>query len=117
MQPAVHATTRTPGPSRVEPVVNEWRKPMSSVASAERTSVSGTSLPRLTRNSNGLLASSGVCEMVLMSAIVNSLLLLGSHRDVDDDDQSAYAIAPSPWKVRLITSSCCSRVSLTKFTA
>ena len=34
MQPVVHATTRTPGPSTVEPVVNEWRNPMSPVASA-----------------------------------------------------------------------------------
>ena len=29
MHPAVHATTRTPGPSTVDPVVKEWRKPMS----------------------------------------------------------------------------------------
>ena len=59
MQPVVHATTRTPGPSTVEPVVNECRNPMSPVASAVRTSDSGTSLPRLTRSSNGLFASSG----------------------------------------------------------
>src|SRR4029453_18390263 len=57
MQPAVHATTRTPGPSTVAPVVKEWRKPMSPVASAERTSASGTFLPRSTRSSNGLVAS------------------------------------------------------------
>ena len=59
MQPAVQATTRTPGPSTAEPVVNECRKPMSPVASAVRTSVSGTSSPRSTRSSNGLFASSG----------------------------------------------------------
>ena len=67
MQPVVQATTRTPGPSTVEPVVNECRNPMSPVASAVRTSDSGTSLPRLTRSSNGLFASSGVlrrlCEL------------------------------------------------------
>ena len=51
MQPVVHATTLTPGPSSVEPVVKECRKPMSPVASAARTVVSGTSFPRLTRNS------------------------------------------------------------------
>src|SRR5436190_377922 len=64
MHPAVHATTRTPGPSTVAPVVNEWRKPMSPVASAVRTSVSGTPWPRLTRSSNGLAASSCVCGAV-----------------------------------------------------
>ena len=60
MQPVVQATTRTPGPSTVDPVVNEWRKPMSPVASAVRTSDSGTSLPRSTRSSYGLFAASGV---------------------------------------------------------
>ena len=57
MHPVVHATTRTPGPSTVDPVVNEWRNPMSPVASAVRTSVSGTCAPRFTRISNGLAAS------------------------------------------------------------
>src|SRR3954471_7861510 len=60
MQPAVQATTRTPGPSTVDPVVNEWRKPMSPVRSAVRTSDSGTSLPRLTRSSYGLFAASDI---------------------------------------------------------
>src|SRR6185369_16055006 len=60
MQPAVHATTRTPGPSTVAPVVNECRKPMSPVLSAVRTSDSGTPWPRLTRSSYGLFAASGV---------------------------------------------------------
>ena len=59
MQPDVHATTRTPGPSTVDPVVNECRKPMSPVARAVLTSASGTCLPRLTRSSYGLLAPSG----------------------------------------------------------
>src|SRR5689334_19933251 len=58
MQPVVQATTRTPGPSTADPVVNEWRKPMSPDASALRTSVSGTFRPRSTRSSNGLLAVS-----------------------------------------------------------
>ena len=58
MQPVVHATTRTPGPSTVDPVVYECMKPMSPLDSAERTSVSGTSFPRLTRSSNGLFAAS-----------------------------------------------------------
>ena len=47
MQPVVHATTRTPGPSTADPVVNECRNPMSPVASAVRTSVSGTSLAEI----------------------------------------------------------------------
>src|SRR6188474_1730472 len=58
MHPVVHATTRTPGPSTAEPVVNECRNPMWPSASAVRTSVSGTSAPKLTRISNGLFASS-----------------------------------------------------------
>ncbi len=62
MQPAVQATTRTPGPSTAEPVVKECRNPMSPVASAVRTSASGTSLPRSTRSSNGLFAASGVAR-------------------------------------------------------
>lgn len=57
MQPAVHATSRTPGPSTADPVVNECRNPMSPDVSAWRTSVSGTSRPRPTRSSNGLPAS------------------------------------------------------------
>ena len=65
MHPAVQATTRTPGPSTVDPVVNECRKPMSPVASADRTSDSGTPLPRLTRSSNGLFASSVGCWLVV----------------------------------------------------
>ncbi len=51
MHPDVHTTTRTPGPSTADPVVKEWRNPMSPVASAVRTSVSGTLAPRLTRSS------------------------------------------------------------------
>ncbi len=47
MQPAVQATTRTPGPSTAEPVVNECRKPMSPLASAVRTSDSGTSVAQM----------------------------------------------------------------------
>src|SRR4029453_16509262 len=58
MQPDVHATTRTPGPSTVAPVVKEWRNPMSPLTSAARTSGSGTSLPWSTRSSYGLFASS-----------------------------------------------------------
>src|SRR4051794_40224603 len=67
MHPDVHATTRTPGPSTVEPVVKEWRKPMSPVASAIRTSASGTFLLMPTRSSNGLFASSGVWMTVTSS--------------------------------------------------
>src|SRR5579884_1716453 len=58
MHPAIHATTRIPGPSTVEPVVNECRNPMSPLASAARTPFSVTSAPRFTRSSNGLFASS-----------------------------------------------------------
>src|SRR5262245_25497680 len=61
MQPDVQATTRMPGPSTAEPVVKECRNPMSPVASAVRTSASGTSFPRLTRISYGLFAASGAC--------------------------------------------------------
>ena len=97
MQPAVQATTRTPGPSTAEPVVNECRKPMSPVASAVRTSDSGTSLPRLTRSSYGLFASSGGCGRLRRRRMAQAL--------------------GAPWKVRLMTSICCSRVSRTKLTA
>src|SRR4030095_9981679 len=58
MQPAVHATRRTPGPSTVDPVVKEWRNPTSPLARAARTAASGTSLPRPTRSSYGLSAAS-----------------------------------------------------------
>src|SRR4249919_1470957 len=58
MQPVVHATTRTPGPSTVEPVVKECRNPMSPLASASRTLCSGMASPRWTRSSNGFFASS-----------------------------------------------------------
>src|SRR5512145_732153 len=58
MHPLVQPTTRTPGPSTVDPVVNEWRKPMSPVASARRTSDSGTLLPWLTRSWYASFASS-----------------------------------------------------------
>ena len=94
MQPAVHATTRTPGPSTAEPVVNECRNPMSPVASAVRTSVSGTSLAEIDAQLERTLR----LERASCSC-------------------SGSAIAASPWKVRLITSICCSRVSRTKFTA
>src|SRR6476469_8821478 len=60
MHPVSHATTRMPGPSTADPVVNEWRNPMSPEASAPRTSVSGTFRPRSTRSSNGLFAVRGV---------------------------------------------------------
>src|SRR5574339_496384 len=80
MQPVVHATTRTPGPSTVAPVVNEWRNPMSPVASASRTVASGTSFPRLTRSSNGLFASSGVCGTVWLSGMT----IASVERPVDD---------------------------------
>src|SRR6186713_1446403 len=80
MQPAVQATTRTPGPSTVAPVVNECRNPMSPVASAERTSDSGTSFPRLTRSSKGLAAWSGVADTAGMSGMTASAV----KRPVDD---------------------------------
>src|SRR6187549_470326 len=100
MQPAVQATTRTPGPSTVAPVVNECRKPMSPVASAERTSVSGTSLPRLTRNSNGLFASS-VVEVELMSGMVVSCSYLAvkvaaTHEDHSGLDKGGSSSMESP---------------------
>src|SRR5262249_1195178 len=80
MQPEVHATTRTPGPSTVAPVVNEGRKPMSPVASADRTSASDTFLPRSTRSSNGLFASSGVWGAVPASGMDASCV----ERAIDD---------------------------------
>ena len=91
MQPAVQATTRTPGPSTVEPVVKEWRKPMSPVASAAPHVQLRNVRPRLTRSSNGLFARPA---------------------GVGFGHRRAY-----PWNVRLITSICCSRVRRTKFTA
>src|SRR5688572_26785848 len=79
MQPVVHATTRTPGPSTVEPVVNECRKPMSPLSSALCTSVSGSSFERFTRISNGLFASSGARFAAEVLAIAFSV-----ERAVDD---------------------------------
>src|SRR3954469_691756 len=61
MQPDVDATTRTPGPSTVAPVVNECRNPTSPLATAARSSASETRGARLTRSSNGLVASRGGC--------------------------------------------------------
>src|SRR5215471_1896389 len=72
MQPAVQPTTRTPGPSTVAPVVNECRKPMSPVASADLTLTSGTSLPRLTLSSYGLFASRAVSPTVRLSDMAGS---------------------------------------------
>src|SRR5215207_7911550 len=73
MHPVVHATTRMPGPSTAEPVVNECRKPMSPVASAVRTSVSGTLSPRPTRSSYGLRASSLAGATVSCSRTARSM--------------------------------------------
>ena len=58
LQPAVQATTRTPGPSTAEPVVNECRKPTSPVSTDFLTNDSCTPPLWFTRNSNGLFASS-----------------------------------------------------------
>src|SRR3954471_10314730 len=82
MQPEVQATTRTPGPSTADPVVNEWRNPMSPVASAVRTSVSGMPAPRFTRSSNGLFASivvvpaSGMVDLTMERPVDHVHLLL-----------------------------------------
>src|ERR1700751_5330423 len=72
MQPVVQPTTRSPGPSTADPVVKECMNPMSPAASAVRTSVSGTSVPRSTRRSNGLLASSGVGCLALSAMALSS---------------------------------------------
>src|SRR5262245_45638826 len=92
-QPVVQATTRIPGPSTADPVVNECKNPMSPVASAVRTSDSGTPLPRSTRSSYGLLATSGVAAAVSCSGILRRsvegsgdhvhLLLAGQTHEVD----------------------------------
>src|SRR5689334_5214906 len=79
MQPVVHATTRTPGPSTVEPVVNECRKPMSPLSRALLTSVSGSSFERFTRISNGLFASS--CLSVAAEVLD---IALSVERAIDD---------------------------------
>src|SRR4051812_24469925 len=79
MHPLVQATTRMPGPSTAEPVVNEWRKPMSPFASAWRTSSWGTCRPRPTRNSYGLCASSAAGGTAWPSGIAASV-----ERPVDD---------------------------------
>ena len=91
MQPVVHATTRTPGPSTAEPVVNEWRNPMSPVASASRTVCSGHVVAQV--------------DPELERALRLQADRLGAQAST------------SPWNVRLMTSICCSRVSRTKFTA
>ena len=91
--PSVHATTRTPGPSTAEPVVNEWRNPSRRFRWANGVGLTDF-LARETRRSYGL-ASNGT-----------SAPLLRDHMH-----------QMPPWKVRLITSICCSRVSRTKLTA
>src|SRR3954452_21381548 len=92
MQPVVQATTRTPGPSTAEPVVKEWRNPMSPVASAVRTSDSPTSAPRLTRSSYGLLAASGVRSELTSSGMATDRLLLRCSGDFNaaGPDQFCY---------------------------
>src|SRR4051812_26240105 len=77
MHPDVHPTTRTPGPSTVAPVVNECRNPTSPLATAARSSASETRGARLTRSSNGLVASSGGC-------VVTSRMPGPVERAVDD---------------------------------
>src|SRR5688572_656435 len=74
MQPVVHATTRTPGPSTAEPVVNECRNPMSPLASAWRTVCSGTSSPRCTRSSKGLVAFSATVRCSGMGVSVEGAI-------------------------------------------
>src|SRR5690349_15546577 len=81
MHPLVQATTRTPGPSMADPVVNECRNPMSPDASALRTSDSGRFSPRLTRRSNGLLAMRGVISVALICLGIG---LLAMERAADD---------------------------------
>src|SRR6188474_3331572 len=78
MHPAVQATTRTPGPSTVAPVVKECRKPMSPVTRAMRASDSDTSRPRLVRSSNGLFAVSG------FSTRISGMPAPAMERPVDD---------------------------------
>src|ERR1700747_685520 len=74
MHPVVQPTTRMPGPSTADPVVNECKNPISPRASAVRTSVSGTSLPRSPRRSKGLFASNGTCLVSLTSVMGASCL-------------------------------------------
>src|SRR5262244_2798332 len=59
---AAPLTTRTPGPSTVEPVVNECRNPISPVSRAFLTRDSGTSRLWSRRSSKGLLPSSGALD-------------------------------------------------------
>ena len=96
MQPAVQATTRTPGPSTAEPVVNECRKPMSPVASA------GADV-----GFRHVLAEvDAQLERALRRERTGADARVLRHRDLS-----------APWNVRLMTSICCSRVSRTKLTA
>src|SRR5215831_5460032 len=98
MQPVVQATTRTPGPSTADPVVNECRKPISPFANAVRTSVSGMSFARLTRISNGLVASSAtgsaVCcsfiELLTMECSANDVHLLFARKTDEVDGITGY---------------------------
>src|SRR5687767_10821219 len=73
MQPAVQATTRTPGPSTVAPVVKECRNPTSPLATAARRSGSATCALRFRRSSNGLLASSGASGAVTSGMTASSV--------------------------------------------
>src|SRR5215204_4825736 len=78
MHPDVHATTRTPGPSTVAPVVKECTNPMSPVTRAIRTSGSDTSRPRWTRSSNGLFAAIG------LSTRMSGMAAASMKRPIDD---------------------------------
>ena len=95
--PAIQATNRTPGPSTVEPVVNECRNPMSPVSSAVFT----TDLGNFAAQVHAKFERTFRLERNLFRRLSLSLI---------------HVLTP-PWNVRLITSICCSRVSRTKFTA
>ena len=100
MHPAVQATTRTPGPSTADPVVKEWRNPMS---------------PRRERRPDVGLRNvpPEIHAQLERARSLRACVIGGGGVRSARSDMARHA----PWNVRLMTSICCSRVSRTKFTA
>src|SRR6478735_776180 len=95
--------------------------PISPLSSACLMADSDTLLPLFTRSSNGLFASSDPDSFISSGGID---CLLSQRRFLNQKPPFSFLPAKAnehahhdPWKVRLMTSSCCSRDKRTKFTA
>ena len=100
-QPVRNATKRMPGPSTVVPTSYECTKPTTSSLLA------------------GFLLVARIDRQVIVDRLAFSRAFARDVQLVAAADQRLVHGAPyiEPWKVRFITSSCCSFVSLTKLTA